>query len=588
MEPSFSRRLAASVLFLLAVIGFAGGVWWFAFTSALDQTEERGHADLALAADRFTGQLQRFRELAVLLADHPTLLPLVLAQGGDSDTAARLLQGMADKTGSLDVQLVGADGLLASASGAGLQAGAGRAIGRAMSGALGAAHFVDDQGRRRFAYAAPVFQLGGPARGAVLVSVDIAGIEWNWPADPSAVFFSDSDGVVFVSNRSDLVLTVRQQAPGNGGIRPFPAHRNRTVDAHSLWSIDGGRYLPERALHLTRPMPVIDMTGEILLDLRPARNLALLQAAVAAAISLAFGAILFFATERRRALSARLSIEAAANAELEHRVQARTRELSAANTSLRHEVHERHDAEAALRKAQADLVQADKLSALGQMSAGISHELNQPLMAIRSFAENAAVFLERGKTTDAGENLTRISELARRMGRIIKNLRAFSRQEREPIGDVDLVAVVDAVLELAASRITESGVSLHWDPAPAPVHVRGGDVRLQQVVMNLVANALDSMAGSPVKQLTIGLNHSDATVLLEIRDSGPGISEPSKIFDPFYSTKEVGGSDGMGLGLSISYGLVQSFGGAIRGRNHSDGGAVFTIELAASDLEAAA
>lgn len=581
MKTNLSRRVAAAAVFLITVAGFAAGVWWFAFTSALERLDERAQGDLELAADRLTSQLHRFSELAVLLSDHPTLVPMVLDGSGDADAADDLLQAMADKTGSLELQLVRGQELLASTSSNGFQIGTLAAVTRAMNGALGSAHFVDENGRRRFAYAAPVFEPNGPARGAVVVTVEVSGVEWNWPSGAAAVFFTDENGVVFVTNRSELVLTSRDMAGRNA----FPQFSARSLADHVLWSIDGGPYLPERALHLTRAMPVIDMTGEILLDLRPATNIALLQAAVAGALLLALGAIFSVASERRRTLNDRLSLEAAANATLEKRVQARTRELSAANTSLRHEVREREEAETALQRAQADLIQAGKLSALGQMSAGISHELNQPLMAIRSFADNAEVFLARGKPEVAAENLSRISELSRRMGRIIKNLRAFSRQEIEPIGDVNLVGVVDAVLELIGPRIATSDAQVNWERPDAPVFVRGGDVRLQQVVMNLASNALDAMSESPVKKLEISINRADDAVTLVVRDTGPGISEPDRMFDPFYSTKEVGQSEGMGLGLSISYGLVQSFGGAIKGSNHAQGGAVFTIELAVAGLE---
>ena len=109
--------------------------------------------------------------------------------------------------------------------------------------------------------------------------------------------------------------------------------------------------------------------------------------------------------------------------------------------------------------------------------------------------------------------------------------------------------------------------------------MRGGEVRLQQVVLNLVGNAIDAMEGREAKRLAIDIAQGGDRVRLIVRDSGPGISAPDRIFDPFYTTKEVGASEGMGLGLSISYGLVQSFGGAIRGRNHEDGGAEFTVEL---------
>jgi len=464
--------------------------------------------------------------------------------------------------------------------------GAAPAFARALHGALGSAHYVNRDGRRMYTFGAPVFTGGGPVLGAILVTLDLSEIEGNWPADPSAVFFTDQSGVVYASSRSELILAQRNSGPG-GGVS-FPPYRSYSVDAHGLWDIDGGRYLPRQAMHLTQPLPVIGMTGEILIDTAPARRIAFLQAAVAGALALALAAMLLVAKERRRTLARRLQDEAAANARLEARVEARTLELSSANQTLRREVHERHEAERALRKAQADLVQADKLAALGQMSAGISHELNQPLMAIRSFSENAAAFIERGKPQVAAENLSRISELARRMGRIIRNLRAFARQEHIEMGDVDLVGVVEATLELAGPRLAEDSIHLVWQAPQHPVIVRGGEVRLQQVLMNLVSNAADAMADSDPKRLEISIEAGAGSVRLRVADTGPGIDDPGKLFDPFYTTKAVGDREGLGLGLSISYGLVQSFGGAIRGRNRARGGAEFTVELTASGVEVAA
>jgi len=321
-----------------------------------------------------------------------------------------------------------------------------------------------------------------------------------------------------------------------------------------------------------RDLPVVGLTGEILVDVAPARRLAGLQAATVAAICLAFGAVLFLVTERRRAL-------AEANAKLEARVADRTRALSEANVMLRREVVEREEAEAALKRAQADLVQAGKLSALGQMSAGISHELNQPLMAIRQFADNGAAFVARGKPEKAGENLSRIAEMAARMARIIRNLRAFARNESEPMGKVDLVQVIGSAVELTEARLRADAVQLAWEAPAAPLYVWGGEVRLAQVFVNLINNAADAMAGRAGKRIVIAVTDAGGRLVVSLRDSGPGIADPDKIFEPFYSTKEIGGDEGMGLGLSISYGLVQSFGGNIRGANAPGGGAVFTVEL---------
>jgi two-component system C4-dicarboxylate transport sensor histidine kinase DctB len=396
-------------------------------------------------------------------------------------------------------------------------------------------------------------------------------VEVTWRGDPMIVFFTDETGVAFVSNRDELILAEFGGSEPTADLAALAGEarlrqRATSFGGYDIWTLDGGPHLPERTMHLTRPLPVVEMLGESLVDIAPAERQASLVAAMAAAASIGLGAVVFALMERRRALAERLASEAEANALLETRVAERTHELSEANTQLR--------------RAQAELVQAGKLSALGQMSAGISHELNQPLMAIRSYAENATLFLERNMGGKAADNLGRISELARRMGRIIKNLRAFARQESETVNDVDLVQVIAAALELTEARLRAAGVTADWTEPPAPLWVRGGEVRLQQVLVNLISNAADAMRAGGV--VAIGLTETAGRVRLTVRDSGPGIAEPDRIFDPFYTTKEVGASEGMGLGLSISYGIVKSFGGEISGRNRAEGGAEFTVELEAA------
>lgn len=581
MTKLFGRRSALAVTFVILVCLFAGGVWRVAYVSAVDQLVRRGQADLALAADGLTGQLERYRELAVLLADHPNLRPAVTT--GDPMNAAALLLDVADKTGSLDIAVLDAAGREVATAGGTPGAGHGGRpyYARAMDGALGVYHLYSERYQRRaFVFAAPMFSDAGPVIGSVLVTADMEAVEAAWRGDRPALFFTDELGVVFLSNRTELLFGSRSPgAPSRGvtaeypenRLAPFISFQPRPFAGRDLWRVDGGRYLPQVAVHLELPVPVIGMVGEALIDVTPARQLATLQAAVAAALCLMFGVLLFWVAERRRTL-------ALANVRLEARVSDRTADLERLNADLRREVATRAETEAQLTRAQAELVQAGKLSALGQMSAGISHELNQPLMAIRSFAENGQAFIARGQAEKADENLGRVSELARRMGRIIQNLRAFARQESAPVMDVDIVAVIDAVIEISGPRARQSEVTLDWVRPDAPVMVRGGDVRLQQVLMNLVGNGIDAMEQSPEKRVEIAVAVLDR-VHVTVRDTGPGIAEPEKIFDPFYSTKAVSDAEGMGLGLSISYGLVQSFGGAIQGRNHPDGGAVFTIAL---------
>ncbi|MEQ6247806.1 ATP-binding protein [Sulfitobacter sp. HNIBRBA3233] len=572
MMKGFLRRGLLVTLYLICVAALAAGVWRYATLQGLAQLSSRAGADLALASDRLTGQLQRYRDLAVNLADHPQVTRMLAGAIQPEDTA--LLRAIADRSAASDVIVVDRMGRVMGAAEDGAGAvDAQRYIARARNGALGRG-YGPSSGRtpRSFFFAAPVFGPQGQALGAVVVSTDLSSVEYAWRGDTPPVFFTDGVGRVQVSNRSELINWVRaDDAPGlrppDGGEPDFSVTYS---GPHEIWRLGWGRYLPQEALHLSRDLPVIGMTGEVLVDVAPVRKLAFSQAAAVAALCLLLGALLFLATERRLTL-ARL------NAQLEARVTARTQALRAINTELRREVAERREAETALEQAQDELVRASKLSALGQLSAGISHELNQPLMAVQTFAENGIAFLERGKPERAAENLGRISEMTRRMGRIIGNLRAFSRQESVEVVAVELGQILASAIELARLRSDDLGVRIDYAPPLVPVWVRGGEVRLGQVFMNLIANALDAMADTDRRVLGIEIELG-ARVVVTISDTGGGITEPDKVFDPFYTTKEVGAAKGMGLGLSISYAIVRSIGGEIRAQN-AERGASFSVAL---------
>ena len=279
-----------------------------------------------------------------------------------------------------------------------------------------------------------------------------------------------------------------------------------------------------------------------MIDLSSATKIANLQASMTAVFVLFLGALLLVTIQRRRVL-------ADANAQLEQKVAERTADL---------------------KSAQSELVKAGKLSALGRMSAGISHELNQPLMAIQQYSENAVRFLKLKDTKSIQSNLDEIAKLSQRMARIIKNLRAFARNEHEPMGRVDVVEVINSSLKLVEDRIEQTQTELKLDLSNTPAFVKAGDVRLGQVWLNLISNALDAMERSPSPQLTIRVTN-ESKVKIYIEDMGPGIDDPERMFDPFYTTKSVDKGEGLGLGLSISYGLVQSFGGNIIGTNTATG-----------------
>ncbi len=570
-------KLLRVLSFTLAALAFVFTVWWIGLGQALDQLERRGQSDLALASDRLIKQLSRYRELIVVLAGDPQLRDPSIPE---AELQALLLRP-ADLSGALDLVLIDPDRkAIASASGEApggwIEEGF---IDRALTGALGNFHAISPTfGTRAFYFAAPVFAPEGPVAGALVAIVDMDPLEAEGRGQIPAVLFTDTLGVTFSSNRSELVLMQRGERLRDttarydrAELRPFVPFSASRVQGRDMWQIEAGPYVPDRALHIARDLPVLDLTAEALVDARPAYTVAGLQASVTAALLAFFGAILFLTAERRQVL-------ARANAALESRVASRTAELSRINETLRGEITERREAEAALKRAQDELVQVGKLSALGQMSAGISHELNQPLMAIRSFAENGTKFLDRGDSAKTSGNLAKIADLAGRMARIIKNLKAFARQESEPASRVDLVSVAEAALELTETVIVSEGISVELDVPETPVWVEGGEVRLQQVVVNLITNAADAMSASADKRISLTVTDAPEP-MIRVKDTGPGITDPGKIFEPFYSTKTVGDGEGTGLGLSISYGLVQSFGGNISGENAEAGGAIFTVRL---------
>jgi two-component system C4-dicarboxylate transport sensor histidine kinase DctB len=553
------------------------GVWRWSYNEALDQLEVRGQGNLTLASDRLVSQFERYRQLPVVLSDNPVLTDAAARDPKESfQDISIFLEHMADVTGALDILLLDRSGTTLAAANwqgdsfIGVNFAMRPDFVRAMNGALGFYHSQENaDDPRGFYFTTALRDDAGVITGGISIKVDLEVLEVEWRGDPEIVFFTDANGVIFIANRHSLLLRVYGDYEGlvsdekesqryvRAQLQTMFPFAEDDKFGRTRWIQDEDSEIPLRSLYLKTPLPVIGMTGNILLDLKPVEEQARLRTALAAAFLVMLGLLIMNLLQRRRTLADRLEIEEKATAELEVRVAERTAQLQSANEHL---------------------VQAGKLAALGQMSAGISHELNQPLAAIQSYAENAVILLERERTAEASKNLSQISSLAGRMGRIIRNLRAFSRKEGEPATQVDLVKVVEDTLELAGIRLREKHVVVHWVRPAAPVLVVGGGVRLQQVVLNLISNATDAMEGQADPQIWVDISRNGA-VFLQVRDNGPGLEDKDKIFEPFYTTKPVGEGDGMGLGLSISYGIVQSFGGQIVGENHAAGGAVFRIEL---------
>jgi two-component system C4-dicarboxylate transport sensor histidine kinase DctB len=329
---------------------------------------------------------------------------------------------------------------------------------------------------------------------------------------------------------------------------------------------------------VSETMPEAGWRVQVLLDTAPARQQAVQGAVAALLIVGAVLAALMAWMQRRARLRERLSIQAEAQAQLEGRVDARTRELAQLNDRLTAEITERRATEDKLRRTQRHLVQSAKLAALGQMSAALSHELNQPLGAARNFAANAVTYLDRDRPDETRANLGRILSLTDRMTEIGRTLRNFARKPNAQLRQVDLHDVMHDAFEVIAWRIGNRAVTMNVDLGDAPLLVMAGPVRFQQVVVNLLSNALDALEGCDDPRIDITGHATADRVILTVSDNGPGVAEglDDRVFDPFFSTKGVG--SGLGLGLSISFNIIKDFGGELRLVQNGQG-ASFVIDL---------
>ncbi|MFT5489172.1 MAG: two-component system C4-dicarboxylate transport sensor histidine kinase DctB, partial [Alphaproteobacteria bacterium] len=468
-------------------------------------------------------------------------------------------------------------------------------------GSLGRDFAIEPETSERSYYFAHPIRIRSRTLGAVVVKIAIDRLEPSWLSSDNTILVVDRDGVVFLSTHPDwrfrslaplteaarnkLILSRRY---GTRDIPAIPITDRSAADFLSIedtpWHGSGTTRTAPTTTYLVQSKEMNEAGWRVLI----LSNTASVDQQVkiwSAIVAIVIVSLLLLAAniyQRRRRYSERLALQEAAKAQLEGQVAARTTDLTEANAHLRSEITERHKTETQLRQTQAELVQATKLAALGQMSAGLSHELNQPLTAIRSYSDNARTFLDRDQVEPARSNLKAISELTERMGRIIKNLRTYARNEPVALRAVPVNQAITESLALMDARIRTENVNVSVDlPATDPI-VTAGAVRLQQVLVNLISNALDAMQDTSEKHLFLSVDASASGIGITVRDTGAGIVQDDidKLFDPFFSTKDVG--EGMGLGLSITYGIIKQFGGEISAANHPKGGASFTVRLAAT------
>ncbi|MGL4236389.1 sensor histidine kinase [Tabrizicola sp.] len=598
------RRMVIVSLIGLAALALVAAVDRLSARFYLSEGEARAETALQLTVNALDGYLKRYETLPGVLAEDPRVRGLFAVDAGAVDRLAmsRWMKWANTALEASDIYVMDRDGNTIAASNFDLtDSFMGKNFAyrpyftEALAGGTGRFFAIGTtSGIRGYFFGAPVRDAAGDVAGVIAVKIGVDAIESSWNSAEHEIIVTDPAGIVFMSSdpgwlyKATLPLTPERQAETEDSRRyaemPIGVLYQSRDDAFgvpliALTTQDGaGR----EYLEASETMAGAGWTVHVLLDtayLRGQARLATAAFVLALGVGLLIGLLVF---QGRRRMAERIAMQAGAQAELEHRVEERTADLARVNRLIEAEIAERRETEQELRRTQADLVQAGKLAALGQMSAALSHEINQPLAAARNFADSAAIFIERGDPVRAKENVREIVSLIDRMAAIGRHLRNVARKPNQALSEIALGPVVTDALRIAEARLAAAGVAVETDiPADLPA-VIGGAVRLQQVLVNILSNAADAVEGAADRRITLGAVEEDGKVVIRIRDHGPGVPAAiaDRIFDPFFTTKQVG--SGLGLGLSISYNIVKDFGGDLRVANHPEGGAVFTVELRAA------
>ncbi|CAG8869732.1 C4-dicarboxylate transport sensor protein DctB [Pseudomonas fluorescens] len=544
-------------------------------------SQNRQTLDLYVA--NLLGTLHRYETLPWILGELPALRA-VLADPLRLETltnANRLLKEIVDQTGAEVMYLMDVSGnTLAASNWDKRDSFIGRNFAfrpyfnEAMDGRLGRFFGQGTTSAKRGYFFAAAVRDNEQVIGVLVVKVDLDHTETLWGRTPEQLLLTDQNGVVVLTSRPDWRF--RATRPLNDAereaitaIQPYPTTEPKPLNLNPDAWLTQTRAIKETGWQVSILAP------RILVD----RSVSTVMA-IGAGTLLVLMLLLGLMMQRRRHYIDRIDLEAHGRRDLEKRVNERTAALEGLNKRLRDEVLEREQAQQELVQAQDELVQAGKLSVLGTMSASISHELNQPLAAIRSYAENAEILLDHQRTEDARGNLKLIAELTGRMASIIAHLRAFARRDRHAPESVALQPALDDALALLAKRRRAMAVELVRDLPDATLWVQAGETRLRQVLGNLLANALDALTekANP-RKLWLSAERRDDVVYLYIRDNGPGFTRQAmeRAKEPFFTTKTR--TQGLGLGLAICESLMRALGGELLLGNHPEGGALLTLQL---------
>ncbi len=424
--------------------------------------------------------------------------------------------------------------------------------------------------------------MAGRAVGTVVVKVEFDRLEATWARTAGPGFVTDAHGVILITSVPewrfrathplDAATLAQARSTLQFGSGP-PQAAPLTLSGASATATLGGT----RAQYRVGSLPV-PLAESRLIHLEPlAGPLAAATTRVrlwGLGILIVLGAIAGLAWRARE----KRQLQREARVALEQEVARRTAELRETNSRLTIESRERVDAERRFRAAREELAQANRLGSLGQITAGVAHEINQPVAAIRTFAENAGTFLDRDQIDPVRGNLAQIIDLTARIGSITAELRNFARRRTPARGAIALGSVIDGALLILGERAREV-VTVDLPAGMRDTQVAGDRVRLEQILVNLLQNALDAVEGVAAPRILIAAAASGSDVTVTVGDNGPGVDPTiaDQLFAPFVSAKP----EGLGLGLAIARDIAREFGGELEIGSSALDGAAFTLEAEA-------
>ncbi|MDZ7909576.1 MAG: ATP-binding protein [Gemmobacter sp.] len=563
-EPGISWRVKLIVgILVLVAIGVVTVTNRWLTERFTEVTRNRAELRLALYSGNMISELQRNSVVPLLLARDPELIG-ALTRKEYSTTSARLISFQTE-IGAASIMLLDGEGRIVGATNRNLLGTSLRA----------APQFVDAQRVTDTIFTvAPRETMGfdftysrairadNQLLGVIVVAVDLMKYERAWAGLQDAVMVTDSESMVLLATEPRWRGVPLGRALE---VRDAPSAIRRALQGAADWAQEPpDAYLSGEAVMKTesrvafRGWRMITYTAYD--SVRERVNAVLALEIMGFAILLA---VTFYLLSRR-AWSQSVSL------------QRESAELRLLNARLQREIAEREKVQKNLEVAELTLAQSSKLAALGEMSAAVSHELNQPLAAMKTYLAGARLLLQRKRVEEALSSFQRIDDLIERMGAITRQLKSYARKGGEAFEPVDMRQALSTALSMMEPQLKARVVRITRALPRQPVMVMADRIRLEQVIINLLRNALDATKETPHPQIDLILSAGE-TATLTVRDNGHGINDLENLFEPFYTTKKPG--EGVGLGLAISSGIVTDLGGRITARNAEDGGAVFEVQL---------